>query len=100
MAQSKADSFTAYLEAKQRAKKSATAGGTALSILSVLAGNAGQPMSLTDLQAGSGMNFTSFAEAIKRLRDSDYITLTGAPGSESAELTKMGTEVASLAQPA
>jgi len=102
--QSKADSFTAYLEAKQRAeraKKSApAAGGTALSILAVLAGNAGQSMPLPDLQAASGMSFTSFAEAIKRLRDSDYIALVGAPGAESAQLTKLGTEVASLAEPA
>jgi len=101
MAQSKAESFTAYLEAKQRARKSApAAGGTAFSILAVLAGNTGLPMSLTDLQAASGMSFTSFAEAIKRLRDSDYITLSGAPGSEAAQLTKLGAEVASLAESA
>ncbi|MGA2592917.1 MAG: hypothetical protein ABSH32_23635 [Bryobacteraceae bacterium] len=102
MAQSKAESFTAYLEAKQRwdrAKKAAptVGGGTALSILAVLAGNAGQPMPLTDLQAASDMSFSSFAEAIKRLQDSGYLTLVGTPGAESAQLTKLGAEVASLA---
>lgn len=101
MAQSKAESFTAYLEEKQRAertKKSAFAvgGGTAFSILAVLAGSAGQPMSLPNLQAASGISFNSFAEAIKRLQDLDYITLTGAPGNESAQLTKLGADVASL----
>jgi len=102
MGQSNASSFTAYLEEKQRwekAKKSApVAGGTALSILAVLAGSAGQSMTLMpNLQAASGMSFTSFAEAIKRLQDSGYITLLGAPGNESAQLTKLGADVASLA---
>jgi hypothetical protein len=35
------------------------------------------------------MSFTSFAEAIKRLQDSGYITLLGPPGGESAQLTKL-----------
>ena len=101
--QSKADSFTAYLEAKRRRRQEKAAqpgsGGTAFSILAVLGENEGW-MPLGDLQAASGMSFTSFAEAIKRLRDSDYLTLSGAPGSESAELTRLGREVASLARPA
>jgi hypothetical protein len=58
MRQSNASSFTAYLEEKQRwekAKKSVpVAGGTALSILAVLSGNAGHSMRLMpDLQAAS-----------------------------------------------
>jgi hypothetical protein len=51
------------------------------------------------LQAASGMDFASFAEAIKRLRDLGYIAVAGAPGSESAELTKLGKDVAAIAQP-
>jgi len=97
-------SFTAYLEAKhwERAKKAAPAvgGGTALSILAVLAGNGGQPKPLPDLQAASDMSFSAFAEAIKRLQEMGYLTLIGPPGSEAAELTKLGVEVAALAQPA
>lgn len=104
MAQSKAESFTAYLEAKQRARKekesAPAAGGTAFSILAVLAVNTGQPMPLPNLQAASGMSFTSFAEAIKRLQESGYITVTGAPGSEAAQLTALGRDVAALARPA
>jgi len=57
-------------------------------------------MSLSDLQAASGMNFTEFAESIKRLQESGYITLSGAPASESAQLTEFGAEVASLARTA
>ena len=102
MAQSKADSFTAYLEAKQRAEKAkqsppASAGGTALSILAVLAGNAGLPMPLVpDLQTASGMTFSGFADAIKRLQETGYITLVGPPGSEVAQLTNLGAQVAPL----
>jgi hypothetical protein len=104
MEQSKAESFTAYLQAKlsrQKTEETApVAGGTAFSVLAVLARNAGLPMVLPDLQAASGMSFTGFAEAIKKLEDSGYITLTGAPGSESAELTALGSDVAALARPA
>jgi len=104
MERSKAESFTAYLEAKQRRERSRAAGsaspGTAFTILAALAGNSGQPMPLSELQAASGMSFTSFAEAVKRLQDSGYITLAGAPGSESAQLTVLGNEVAALARPA
>ena len=104
MERSKADSFTAYLEAKQRRQKERQAqpvsGGTPLSILGIIAASGANAMPLADLQASSGMNFTSFAESIKRLRDSDYIVITGAPGGESAELTKLGNEVAALARPA
>ncbi len=57
-------------------------------------------MPLPDLQASSGFSFTDFAEAIKRLEEMGYITLRGAPGSESAQLTELGVDVASLARPA
>jgi hypothetical protein len=114
MAKSKASSFTAYIEAKQRWERRnqaiPVAGWTALSILVVLAGNAEQPMPLPDLQATSDLSFFIFAKAIKRaavdrraapaLLDSDCIVLAGVPGSESAQLTTLGAEVALLARPA
>ena len=104
MAQSNSDALTTYLEAKVRRQKERqtqpVTGGTPLSILGIIAASGGNSMPLADLQASSGMNFTSFAESIKRLRDSDYIVISGAPGSESAELTKLGNEVAALARPA
>jgi len=56
-------------------------------------------MPLSELQAASGMNFTSFAEAIERLRDSDYNAVAGAPGSESADLTKLGKDGVAIARP-
>jgi len=87
---------------KWEKQKQATpvATGTAFSVLALLAGNAGLPMSLSDLQAASGMDFTNFAEALKRLQESGYITLSGSPANESALLTEFGADVASLARPA
>lgn len=103
MGQSNANSFTTYLEEMQRwerqKKQRPAQGGTALSLLGVLA-QRGESMPLTDLQAASDMTFTDFAESVRRLKDSGYITINGAPGSESAELTKLGAEIGSLARPA
>jgi DNA-binding IclR family transcriptional regulator len=104
MAESKANSFTTYLEEKQRWERekqaAPVAAGTAFSILAVLASRGPDAVTLADLQAASGMGFTNFAEAIKRLQEMGYITVTGAPGGESAQLTQLGTDVASLARPA
>jgi len=102
MRQSNANSFTTYLEEMQRWERqkrpSPAADGSFVSILVVLAANAGQPMPLMpDLQAASDMSFFTFARAIKRLLDSGYLTLIGPTGSESAQLTTLGAEVASLA---
>jgi len=100
--QSKADSFSAYLEAKQRARQmgqpeAAPTGGTALSILAVLGKAPQLSMSLSDLQQASGMNFLAFSQACQRLQESGYITIAGEPSQEKATLTKLGLDVASLA---
>ena len=99
MERSKADSFTAYLEYKQQLEKQKTpaTGGTALSILAALAKNANQSLPVAELQPASGMSLLDFAEALKRLRDSGYITMTGTPGQETVALTPLGNDVASLA---
>lgn len=96
----KPDSFTAYLEAKQRLKPPAAAatGATPLSILFKLA-EAGQ-MPLAELQHVSGMPFEEFAAALKNLGDSDYLRVSGEPGHEVAKLTTLGEDVARLARPA
>jgi hypothetical protein len=95
----KADSFTAYLEAKQRLQPSApAAGATPLSLLFKLA-EAGQ-MPLAELQAASGMAFGEFAAAVKDLGNSGYLTVSGEPGHENAKLTPLGENVSRLAQPA
>jgi len=94
------DSFTAFLEAKQRLQPSASkgTGATPLSLLLKLA-EAGQ-IPLAELQAASGMPFEEFAAALKDLGDSGYLTVLGAPGQEVARLTELGEHVSQLARPA
>jgi len=93
------DSFTAYLEAKQRLQPPPAAGGaTPLSLLFKLA-QAGE-MPLADLQAASGMPFGEFAAAVKDLGNSGYLKVSGAPGYEAAKLTALGEDVSRLARPA
>lgn len=106
MSRSAADSFTAFLEEKQRLKSSqqpanapAAAGSTPLSLLFKLAEAPKSEMKLSDVQAASGMSFAVFAETLKSLGDSGYVTVTGAPGSEVVVLTALGLDVSRLARP-
>ena len=98
MDRAKADSFTAYLEAKQRSRQSRQApmGGTALSLLSILADAQDEQMPVTNLMATSGLPFGEFAEALKSLGEMGYLTLNGSPSNEVATLTKLGEEVSQL----
>ena len=99
MERGKADSFTAYLEAKQRLQPSAptATGATPLSLLFKLA-EVGQ-MALAELQAVSGMPFGEFAASVKDLSTSGYLTISGEPGHEVAKLTQLGENVSRLAHP-
>lgn len=96
--QSKADSFSAYLEAMQRSKSAPASNGTPLSLLNALAGAEKKSMPLTDLMSAGGMEFPEFAEALKTLRDSGYLTLGGTPSAPVVTLTSQGEEVSRLAR--
>ena len=97
--QSKADSFSAYLEAKERMKSSAPAsGGTSLALLSTLANADQQQMAVKDLMVISGMPFTDFADALKGLKESGYLTLSGPSDTEVAKLTTLGQDVTRLSR--
>jgi hypothetical protein len=101
MERSKAESITAYLEARQKERAAPAApasGGTSLSLLAALAGAPQGTMVLAELQQASGMNFGDFLQAIKRLADTGFLTVSGQFGSETAQLTKLGSEVADLAR--
>jgi DNA-binding MarR family transcriptional regulator len=108
MERSKADSFTAFLEAKQRLKAKTEAatstaqpgGNTPLSLLFKLADSSRPGMKLSDLEAESGMPFATFADTIKSLGDSGYLTVVGSPGNEIVTITALGQEVSRLARPA
>lgn len=97
--QSKADSFSAYLEAKQRMKSSApTSSGTSLGLLNVLANAEQQQMAVKDLMDLSRMSLTDFADALKSLKESGYLTLSGPPDAEVARLTTLGQDVTRLSR--
>lgn len=106
MERPKADSFTAFMKAKERLQPApapapaagARAAATPLSLLFRLA--EAREMPLAELQGGSGMAFGEFATALKSLGDSGYITVSGAPGHEVASISKLGEDVARLAHPA
>lgn len=96
---SKADSFSAFLEAKQRSKASAPqSGGTALALLNTLANADQQQMAVQELMSASSMTVTDFADALKTLKESGYLTLSGAPGAETAKLTGLGQDVTRLSR--
>jgi len=103
MQPSRADSFTACLEEKQRLESSRSAlpvaGGTALTLLTVLAGAPGKVMPVATLQSASGMGFSDFSASLKRLQDSGYLQISGEPGKEIVEISKLGVDVAELARP-
>jgi len=103
MGRSPAESFIPYLQYKQRLERAkqpaAVAGGTPFSLLAVLSDAPGRTIPLTELQAAGGMGFEDFAEAVKHLEGSGYLTISGDPGKESAELTALGADVADLARP-
>jgi predicted transcriptional regulator len=103
MQRPKADSFTTFLEAQERLKSSAASaapvtGVTPLTLLFKLAEAPEARMPVTELMAASGIAFTDFAEALKNLKESGYLTLSGPPSNEIATLTKLGEDFARLAR--
>jgi hypothetical protein len=105
MESSKATSFIPYLEGSQKERElrdrpAPASGGTAFSVLAALADAQQGVMALGDLQQASGMSFLDFSQALQRLADSGYLTVSGQPGKENAQLTTLGADVAALARPA
>ena len=102
MESSKADSFTAFLQERQRLKsvsQTPRPAASPMTILGVLAGASDRQMLVQEVQAASGMSFGDFAAALNGLRDSGYLTLSGPPGGESVVLTALGVDVAGLTRP-
>jgi hypothetical protein len=56
-------------------------------------------MPVTELMASSGMAFPDFAEAMKSVHESGYVTLSGPPSAEVVTLTAQGEQVFQLLQP-
>ena len=96
----KSESFTAYLETRQRLEQvqKPAAGGTAFSLLTLLAAAPDKQMPLASLMSASAMPFDAFSDAVKSLGELGYLTLSGAPGQQVATLTRLGEGVSALAR--
>ena len=97
----KPGSFTAYLEYAQRDKQSSqTTPASPLSLLEILAQQPQTTLPLGVLQSLSGMDPTRCREALKTLREAEYISIEGPALEEVVKLTSKGAEVARLTRPA
>jgi len=101
MERSKAESFTAYLEARQKERAAPpvpATGGTSFGLLAALASAAAMGHGAGRVAAGQRHELCGLSQSIKRLEDTGYLTIGGQPGSETAQLTKLGSQVADLAR--
>jgi hypothetical protein len=48
--------------------------------------------------SASSMTLTDFADSLKSLKESGYVTLSGAAGAEVAKLTPLGQDVTRLSR--
>lgn len=82
----------------KRTKSAARAAttGTPISLMSLLENAENKSMPVTELMASSGMPFPDFADAMKSLHESGYVTLSGPPSAEVVALTAQGEQVCRL----
>ena len=89
--------FRPYLEYVNREKP---ARPSPLTLLEILARQDRQSLPLFGLQTLSGMEPSPYGEALKSLRDADYIVIEGEAPEQLVRLTGAGAEVSRLARPA
>jgi len=96
--QTKAGSFSAFLEARLRRERGQQPGSpvAALDLLGILAAVDRQQLPVADLMGKSGMEFVEYAEALKSLRSAGLVATTGTPGTEIVQLTPKGAQIADL----
>jgi predicted transcriptional regulator len=87
------DSFGSFLKSAKRSAPDASEGAS-LSLLRVLKDG---PLPLKDLIEASGMSFHRFAEALQSMRKLGLVKVTDQAGTEIAELTPDGAQLAKLA---
>ncbi len=98
----KAGSFSAFLEARQRRERSRQVPSkvSAISLLGILAETEANELPVAELMSKSGMGFVEYAEALKSLEAAGLIAMSGAAGAEEVRLTSKGEEVVTLSRPA
>ena len=98
MSESKAGTFNAYLQYAQRdvseAPSRQSVPASVLAILTRFPQEKGAPMG--ELATISGMSAPNFRDALKKLADSGFIEISGAPLSEIVKLTDKGRDAAAL----
>jgi DNA-binding MarR family transcriptional regulator len=90
--------FLPYMEAEKQYAKAAKA--SPLTLLEILARQSRRSLAMFDLQAQSGMEPSSYGEALKSLRDAGYIAIEGDALAQLVRLTESGGNVVQLAKPA
>jgi len=71
-----------------------------LTLLEVLSQRAPRGLPIAELQSLSGMDPARYRDALKSLRDADFVRIEGPTLDEIVQLTDKGAEVARLARPA
>jgi hypothetical protein len=93
--------FQPFMEAaKREGLYEQPAKGSPLTLLEILIRQATRSLPIFDLQAQSGMEPSSYANALKSLRDAGYITVEGEGLEQVVRVTDRGAEMVRLAQPA
>jgi hypothetical protein len=97
MRETKAGSFTTFLQARQGKKAAPKASPVAaLGMIARLVKHKDHEMPLADLMEESEMGFAAFSEALESMQEAGVLELTGKPGEEIARLTDKGRESVGL----
>jgi DNA-binding MarR family transcriptional regulator len=91
-----ADSFGTFLEIVQGKTSGQSADQSALRLLSALEESGPAPVS--ELWSKTGLDLTSFATALKTVKDGGFVTSSGPADAEVVEITESGAKVAALAR--
>src|SRR5438270_9909915 len=92
--------FLPYLEAANREAPGRRAPVSPLTLLEILVRQAQQSLPIFDLQSLSGLEPSRYAEALKSLLGSGYISIQGEPSDQTAKLTATGADVVRISRPA
>jgi DNA-binding MarR family transcriptional regulator len=98
MAESKAGSFSAYMEYAQRSSPEGSVRSTTgpASLLSLLNHMPPDGTAMDQLAERCGMSAPAFRNALKKLSDSAFVEISGPPLSEVVRLTEKGRDAATL----
>ena len=88
-----------FLEAENR-RQAERPKPSPLTLLEILSRQSMQSLAIFELQGQSGMEPSSYGEALKSLQKAAYITIEGDAPEQVVRLTAGGAEVVNLARPA